>query len=141
MYIAPEIILGQPYGISVDWWDFGIVLYEMLVGVTPFQDEDKIETYKKILKKQPDFTNGSGEKVEVSKQAEDLILALLAKDPKDRILPEKIKNHPWFSNISFDDILDLKVNFQYMNNIDKRMCDYDNKDLFAKENCNSFFKD
>ncbi|CAN8003166.1 unnamed protein product, partial [Ixodes hexagonus] len=47
-YIAPEIILYQPYGKSVDWWAYGVLLYEMLVGQPPFDGEDEEELFASI---------------------------------------------------------------------------------------------
>lgn len=44
-YIAPEIILYQPYGKSVDWWAFGVLLFEMLAGQPPFDGEDEDELF------------------------------------------------------------------------------------------------
>ena len=47
-YIAPEIILYQPYGKSVDWWAYGVLLYEMLAGQPPFDGEDEEELFTSI---------------------------------------------------------------------------------------------
>uniref|UniRef100_A0A8C5FFI8 Protein kinase C n=1 Tax=Gadus morhua TaxID=8049 RepID=A0A8C5FFI8_GADMO len=49
-YIAPEIIAYQPYGRSVDWWAFGVLLYEMLAGqVRRFDGEDEDELFQSIM--------------------------------------------------------------------------------------------
>ncbi len=40
-YMAPEILLNQKYGKSVDWWSFGVLVYEMLFGIPPFYGENE----------------------------------------------------------------------------------------------------
>jgi serine/threonine protein kinase len=49
-YLAPEMLLNKGHGKPVDWWTFGILLYEMLAGIDPFSDEDPMNIYQKILK-------------------------------------------------------------------------------------------
>ena len=49
-YLAPEMLLNKGHGKPVDWWTFGILLYEMLAGIDPFADEDPMNIYQKILK-------------------------------------------------------------------------------------------
>jgi protein kinase A len=49
-YLAPEVLLNLSYGKEVDWWSFGCFIYELLVGVTPFFDDDPVLIFKKILK-------------------------------------------------------------------------------------------
>ncbi|KAH7442280.1 hypothetical protein KP509_03G080100 [Ceratopteris richardii] len=48
-YLAPEIILAQGHEKPVDWWTLGVLIYEMLAGFPPFEDEDPSATYQKIL--------------------------------------------------------------------------------------------
>ena len=43
-YIAPEVVSTKPYNKSIDWWSFGILIYEMLAGYTPFYDSNTMKT-------------------------------------------------------------------------------------------------
>lgn len=51
-YIAPELILGESYGIGTDYWSLGICIYELAVGGLPFGDcsTNPIEIYEEIIK-------------------------------------------------------------------------------------------
>lgn len=57
-YAAPEMIAGKRYrGIDVDIWSSGVTLYAMLIGYLPFEDNDTILLYKKILLGKYDVPN------------------------------------------------------------------------------------
>lgn len=60
-YIAPEIISYRPYGISVDWWALGILMYEMMVGRPPFDGDTDDELFDNILRKQVHLPRSLGE--------------------------------------------------------------------------------
>lgn len=49
-YIAPEIILNKGHGKGVDWWTVGVLLYEMLAGIDPFNDSDPLMIYQNIIR-------------------------------------------------------------------------------------------
>nr|CAD7579018.1 unnamed protein product [Timema californicum] len=54
-YMAPEIIKGLKYNQCVDWWSFGILLYEMLIGQSPFSGCDEDELFWSICNERPHF--------------------------------------------------------------------------------------
>merc|ERR1711935_159792 len=54
-YIAPEIIAYMPYGRSVDWWSYGVLIYEMLTGQPPFDGEDEDELFMSIMDSAPKY--------------------------------------------------------------------------------------
>ena len=55
-YRAPELLLSQGnYGKEVDWWAFGCFLYELLVGITPFFENDPILIFNRVLKRDIKF--------------------------------------------------------------------------------------
>ena len=106
-YLAPEIFHSKEEGYdkSCDWFSFGVVMFELFCGYHPFNIKNayKItkETYEKI--KIPSF---------IGDIAKDLILKLTAFDPKERLgynNEDYIKNHPFFSDINFDDVLKKKI--------------------------------
>ena len=65
-YIAPEIIHYQAYGASVDWWAYGVLLYEMLVGQPPFDGEDEEELFSAITDHAVSYPKS------ISKEAKDI---------------------------------------------------------------------
>lgn len=48
-YLAPEVLLQKGHGKAVDWWCVGNLMYELLVGVSPFSSDDPMEIYENIL--------------------------------------------------------------------------------------------
>lgn len=103
-YIPPEVICGKKYGFNFDWWGFGNILYEMLFGYPAFSDQNKANLFKKIVYSEPTYKGAN-----LSSDALDLIKGLLKKDPRDRIRPEDIQNHPWFKGINFEEIRSMRV--------------------------------
>ncbi|RDX81642.1 Serine/threonine-protein kinase OXI1, partial [Mucuna pruriens] len=99
-YVAPEIVSGKGHGFSVDWWSFGVVLYEMLYGTTPFKGANRKETFYRVLTKEPELT---GEKTALR----DLIRMLLEKDPDRRIQLDEIKGHDFFRGVKWDTVLHI----------------------------------
>jgi serine/threonine protein kinase len=54
-YLAPEILTNKGHGKGVDWWTLGVIIYEMIAGIDPFNDEDPMSIYKNILKGEVKF--------------------------------------------------------------------------------------
>ena len=108
-YIAPEMLEKKPYTKAVDWWSYGILVYELLTGLPPFYDENTNNLYQLVLKARVEFPND----MVISRSAKDFILKLLAKNPKQRLGSskdvEELKAHPFFSGINWDDVLNKKV--------------------------------
>lgn len=100
-YLAPEIIKGEGHGSAVDWWTFGIFLFELLYGRTPFKGSGNEDTLANVVSKSLKFPNTPI----VSFHARDLIRGLLIKDPENRLGSVKgaaeIKQHPFFEGLNW----------------------------------------
>ena len=114
LYAAPEMLKGEYYkGSTVDIWSIGVVLFFMICGYLPFQDEDNSKLYKKII--QGKYTIP----MHVSTQGRELLYNLMNINPRKRINLSQIKRHSWvklYSNKSID--LNERV-FQTGLNLDK----------------------
>ncbi|KAJ0687365.1 putative protein kinase AGC-RSK-2 family [Helianthus annuus] len=100
-YLAPEIIKGEGHGSAVDWWTFGIFLYELLYGKTPFKGPGNDETLTNVILESLRFP----ETPLVSFHARDLIKGLLVKEPENRLGSQRgaaeIKKHPFFDGLNW----------------------------------------
>ncbi|KAK9732287.1 Protein kinase C terminal domain [Popillia japonica] len=100
-YMAPEIIKGLHYNQCVDWWSFGVLLYEMLIGQSPFSGCDEDELFWSICNEKPVFPRF------LSTEATSILKQLLEKDANKRLgykmSPHgEIQDHAFFRPISWD---------------------------------------
>jgi serine/threonine protein kinase len=100
-YIAPEILWCTGHSFPVDWWAFGIFLYEMINGRTPFSGANRKETFFNIMCKDPLFDGGYS-------ALQDLIEKLLVKEPSKRLGSlrgvEEVKDHEFFHGLRWDEM-------------------------------------
>jgi serum/glucocorticoid-regulated kinase 2 len=105
-YLAPELLLGQGYTKSVDWWTLGVLLYEMLTGLPPFYDENTNEMYRKILQQELVFPD------DMSDAACSLLTGLLNRDPNARLGhrgTDEIRHHEFFKLIDWNKLMKKSV--------------------------------
>ncbi|PKI84421.1 Pkc1p [Malassezia vespertilionis] len=107
-FMAPEILLEQRYGRAVDWWAFGILLYEMLLGQAPFRGDDEDEIFDAILEDEPLYP------IQMPRESVSLLQRLLTRDPSKRLGAgpddaEEVKAHPFFRDVRWDDLLQKRI--------------------------------
>uniref|UniRef100_A0A671N306 Protein kinase C n=1 Tax=Sinocyclocheilus anshuiensis TaxID=1608454 RepID=A0A671N306_9TELE len=96
-YIAPEILLGQKYGTSVDWWSFGVLLYEMLIGQSPFHGHDEEELFQSIRTDDPCYPRW------LTRDARDILVKLFVREPERRLgVKGNIRQHAFFRDTDWN---------------------------------------
>ena len=109
-YIAPEVLLGQGYGFSCDYWSLGIISYEIYYGIYPFgrNAKDPIDVYREVIKKEVIYNGGVNSIIQ-------LIGGLLTKNEAHRICSlEKAKQYEAFRNFDWESLKEFKILPQYV---------------------------
>ena len=132
-YLAPEILEDKGYDKTVDWWSLGALIYEMLVGYSPFKmkkgEQLNIEKYKGPVPLHNHFTP----------EAKMIITDLLVVEPSKRLGygsngTENIKKHPFFKDINWEELYNKKVEPEFVPKIFNEL-DLGNFDkFFTNEN-------
>jgi len=99
-YISPEIVLSEPHNKATDIWSYGVLVYNLLSGEFPFDDEfkNKKAIAKKIVKENVSFPDDKWK--HRSKHAKELIQECLNKDMFKRIRADQILKADWFKLFS-----------------------------------------
>ncbi|GMH22506.1 hypothetical protein Nepgr_024349 [Nepenthes gracilis] len=90
-YLAPEMVENKAHDYAVDNWTLGILCYEFLYGVPPFEAESQRDTFRRIMKVDLNYPPTP----HVSAEAKNLISCLLVKDSSKRLSLQRIMEHPW----------------------------------------------
>lgn len=91
-YAAPEMLADKRYlGQEIDIWSLGIILFVLLCGYLPFDDDDDRELRRQIIKVPVSVP------LHLSAEAQDLIYSILQKDGSRRLSIFGILSHPWFA--------------------------------------------
>jgi serine/threonine protein kinase len=121
-YIAPEVLAAQngasgySYTCAVDWWSLGVIMFECLVGYTPFYADDPVTTCRKILRWRQCLEMPAETKSQLSPECIDFLSCLLA-GPESRIGSSRngtdfengfkqVVQHPWYRGFDWDGIRD-----------------------------------
>ncbi|XP_048326427.2 probable serine/threonine protein kinase IRE [Ziziphus jujuba] len=110
-YLAPEILLGMGHGATADWWSVGVILFELLVGIPPFNADHPQQIFDKIINRDIPWPKIPEE---MSYEAYDLIDKLLTENSVQRLGATgaaEVKDHIFFKDINWDTLARQKAMF------------------------------
>ncbi|XP_059224486.1 serine/threonine-protein kinase N isoform X3 [Stomoxys calcitrans] len=116
-FLAPEVLTETSYTRAVDWWGLGVLIFEMLVGESPFPGDDEEEVFDSIVNDEVRYPRF------LSLEAIAIMRRLLRKNPERRLGSserdaEDVKKQAFFRSIVWDDLLLRKVKPPFVPTID-----------------------
>jgi protein-serine/threonine kinase len=148
--MAPEIVSGKTYGPMIDWWSYGILIYEMIYGISPFEGKNTYDTFHLIIKCQLEFPTLTPSNHKISSKLKNLIKNLLEYEINKRLGyiggATEIKDHPFFNKVEFQLLKNQippiipVVNLTFKNDIFDDASDMINPELLNDNNPWKIFK-
>ncbi|MBN3298616.1 PKN2 kinase, partial [Amia calva] len=107
-FLAPEVLTETSYTRAVDWWGLGVLIFEMLVGESPFPGDDEEEVFDSIVNDEVRYPRF------LSTEAISIMRRLLRRNPERRLGAgerdaEEVKKHPFFRTVDWNGLLAKKV--------------------------------
>uniref|UniRef100_A0A672LJ03 protein kinase C n=1 Tax=Sinocyclocheilus grahami TaxID=75366 RepID=A0A672LJ03_SINGR len=107
-FLAPEVLTETSYTRAVDWWGLGVLIFEMLVGESPFPGDDEEEVFDSIVNDEVRYPRF------LSTEAISIMRRLLRRNPERRLGAgegdaEEVKRHPFFRNMDWAALLAKKT--------------------------------
>uniref|UniRef100_A0A8D0A6X1 protein kinase C n=1 Tax=Sander lucioperca TaxID=283035 RepID=A0A8D0A6X1_SANLU len=107
-FLAPEVLTDTSYTRAVDWWGLGVLVYEMLVGESPFPGDDEEEVFDSIVNDEVRYPRF------LSTEAIGIMRRLLRRNPERRLGSgekdaEDVKKQPFFRDMDWEALLQRKV--------------------------------
>lgn len=101
-------MLNKTYGRAIDWWGFGVLIYQMLLQQSPFRGEDEDEIYDSILADEPLYP------INIPRDSVSILQKLLNHNSELRLGSgpsdaQEVMSHAFFRNINWDDIYHKRV--------------------------------
>uniref|UniRef100_A0A8C1P4S3 protein kinase C n=1 Tax=Cyprinus carpio TaxID=7962 RepID=A0A8C1P4S3_CYPCA len=118
-FLAPEVLTETSYTRAVDWWGLGVLIFEMLVGESPFPGDDEEEVFDSIVNDEVRYPRF------LSTEAISIMRRLLRRNPERRLGAgerdaEEVKKHPFFRDMDWAALLAKKIRPPFMPTIKGR---------------------
>ena len=107
-FLAPEVLTDTSYTRAVDWWGLGVLIFEMMVGESPFPGDNEDEVFDSIVNEEVRYPRF------LSAEAIGIMRRLLRKSPERRLGASQrdawdVRRHNFFRNMDWDGLLQRKV--------------------------------
>lgn len=105
-YMAPEMINGTgTLSHSVDWWAIGCIIYELIVGIPPFNADTREKIWDNAINQRITWPEIGYEENMMTPEAQDLIQKLLQPDPEKRLSGlDEFRAHPFFKEFDWSNL-------------------------------------